>query len=144
MGAVAETCSLIGEVDVDVATECYELLAPFADRCIVLGDGYVLWCSVEKSLGLLARTLGRADDACRHLERALAVHRRLEAPPLVARTSFELARALHAAGAEPAAVTGRLETARREATRLGQYGLLRWIEAFGSTAHGTRPVPFPR
>ncbi len=81
MGPAAETCSLIG--DADIADECYELLAPFADRCIVLGDGYVLWCSVEKSLGLLARTLGRTEDACRHLERALAVHRRLEAPPLV-------------------------------------------------------------
>jgi len=136
MGAVAETCSLIGAGD--VAAECYELLAPFADRCIVLGDGYVLWCSVEKSLGLLARTLGRAEDACSHLERALAVHRRLEAPPLVARTSFELARALHAAGAEPVAVTGPLELARQEATRLGQYGLLRWIETFSSTLHATR------
>ncbi len=141
MGAVAETCSLTG--DGGVAAECYELLAPFADRCIVLGDGYVLWCSVEKSLGLLARTLGHAEDACRHLERALAVHTRLEAPPLVARTSFELARALHAAGAEPAAVTGRLELARREATRLGQYGLLRWIETFSSTFHGTRAPPLP-
>ena len=72
MGAIAETCSLVGAHD--VATECYELLSPFADRCIVLGDGYVLWCSVEKSLGLLALTIGRADDACRHLERALSVH----------------------------------------------------------------------
>jgi hypothetical protein len=136
MGAVAETCSLIDARD--VAADCYELLAPFAERCIVLGDGYVFWCSVEKSLGLLARTLGRAADACRHLERALSVHLQLGARPLVARTSFELARALSAAGAEPAAVTGRLDFARQEATRLGQYGLLRWIEIFSSTLHGGR------
>ncbi len=137
MGAVAETCSMIDAPD--VASECYELLLPFADRCIVLGDGYVLWCSVEKSLGLLARVLGRADDACGHLERALSVHRRLDAPPLVTRARFELARGLHAAGAEPAAVTALLTAARQEATNLGQYGLLRWIETFSSTLDGMRP-----
>jgi DNA-binding SARP family transcriptional activator len=136
LGAVAETCSSIDAPE--YATECYELLAPFADRCIVLGDGYVLWCSVEKSLGLLARTLGRAGDACAHLERALSVHERLGAPPLVARSNFELARALHAAGAGRAAVTGRLELARQEAASLGQYGLLRRIETFSSTLNGTR------
>lgn len=136
MGAVAETCSLIDAPD--VAAECYELLAPFANRCIVLGDGYVLWCSVEKSLGLLARTLGRSETACRHLERALTVHQKLDAPPLVSRTSFELARALHDAGAEPAAVAARLELARQGATKLGQYGLLRWIETFSSTVNAAR------
>ena len=135
MGAVAETCSLIDERD--IAEECYELLAPFSDRCIVLGDGYVLWCSVEKSLGLLARTLGRVEDACRHLERALSVHEKLDARPLVARTRFELARALHDAGADPGVVTRPLELARKEATGLGQYGLLRWIEVFGSVRAGS-------
>jgi DNA-binding SARP family transcriptional activator/ABC-type transporter Mla MlaB component len=132
MGALAETCSVVGSSD--VAAQCYEMLTPFADRCIVLGDGYVLWCSVEKSLGILARVLGRADDACRHLERALAVHSALDSPPLVARACFELARALHAAGAEPAAVMSQLESARHEATRLGQFGLLRWIEMFAATS----------
>ncbi len=133
MGAIAETCSLTEEPG--LAAECYELLAPFADRCIVLGDGYVLWCSAEKSLGILARTAGRSEDACRHLERALSVHRSLGAPPLVARTTFELARALHAAGAEAGAVTGQLELARREAMRLGQYGLLRSVETFASASN---------
>jgi DNA-binding SARP family transcriptional activator/ABC-type transporter Mla MlaB component len=132
MGALAETCSVVGLPD--VAAQCYEMLTPFADRCIVLGDGYVLWCSVEKSLGLLARVLGRADDACRHLERALAVHRALDSPPLVSRASFELARALHVAGSDPAVVTSQLESARHQATRLGQFGLLRWIELFTATS----------
>jgi hypothetical protein len=131
MGAIAETCSLLDESD--VARECYRLLAPFADRCIVLGDGYVLWCSVEKSLGLLARTFGHAEDACRHLERALRVHQKLGARPLVARTRYELARASYAAGSEPGAVARTLELSRKEATELGQYGLLRWIDLFGST-----------
>jgi DNA-binding SARP family transcriptional activator len=130
LGAVAEACSVVEAPD--VAAECYELLAPFADRCIVLGDGYVLWCSVEKSLGILARTVGRAEDACGHLERALAVHKSLGATPLVARTSFELARALDAAAAEPAAVRQQLDSARQAAIALGQYGLLRWIEMFTS------------
>jgi DNA-binding SARP family transcriptional activator/ABC-type transporter Mla MlaB component len=134
LGAMAETCSLIEAPA--VAADCYELLAPYAERCIVLGDGYVLWCSAEKSLGILAHTAGRPLDACRHLERALSVHRSLGALPLVARTEFELARAFAAAGAEPAAVTGHLESARREATGLSQYGLLRWIELFAATQRG--------
>jgi DNA-binding SARP family transcriptional activator/tetratricopeptide (TPR) repeat protein len=128
MGAIAETCSTIGASD--IAVECYELLSSFADRCIVLGDGYVLWCSAEKSLGILARTAGRPLDACRHLDRALAVHQSLGAHPLVARTAFEYARALHEANADPELVALQLTNARRRATQLGQFGLLRSIEVF--------------
>ena len=138
MGAIAETCSTIGATD--IAAECYELLAPFADRCIVLGDGYVLWCSAEKSLGILARTVGRALDACRHLDRALAVHRSLGAHPLVARTAFEYARALHEANADPAVVTQQLTNARRQATQLGQFGLLRSIEVFTHSSNVRTPA----
>ncbi len=133
MGALAETCSALG--DATAATECYELLAPFSDRCIVLGDGYVLWCSAEKSLGILALVAGRSDLACSHLERALAVHRSIDARPLVARTQFELARASFASGCDARAVAARLGDARRLSTRLGQYGLVRAIEGFASS-HG--------
>ena len=134
MGAVAETCSLIGARD--VAAECYELLTPFSDRCIVLGDGYVLWCSVEKSLGILARTLRCAEVSCRQ-SRTGAVRAPQTGRAATRRaTNLELARALNDAHADPKAVTHRLELARREATALGQYGLLRWIEMFGSTLGG--------
>jgi hypothetical protein len=131
LGAIAETCSTVDAPE--VAGECYELLAPYAKRCIVLGDGFVLWCSAEKSLGILARSAGRAVDACGHLERALVVHRSLGSPPLVARTEFELARALTDAGTEPMTVSGYLDSARLGATTLGQFGLLRSIELFEST-----------
>jgi len=137
MGAVAETCSSTGAME--IAAECYELLLPFADRCIVLGDGYVLWCSAEKSLGILARTANRPLEACQHLERALAVHRSLGARPLVARTAFEYARALRAASADPDRVAEQLANARRQATHLGQFGLLRSIESFVSTSATNRP-----
>jgi DNA-binding SARP family transcriptional activator/tetratricopeptide (TPR) repeat protein len=130
MGALAETCSALG--DAAVATECYELLAPFADRCIVLGDGYVLWCSAEKSLGILALAAGRSDLACRHLDQALTVHRSIDARPLVARTQFEHARALLASNIDAAKVAERLSDARRLSTQLGQYGLVRAIERFAS------------
>jgi len=139
MGAIAETCSMID--DPDIAAECYQLLAPFADRCIVLGDGYVLWFSVEKSLGILALTTGRATIARGHLERALGVHSTLGALPLVSRTHFELARTFYEAGDEPSVVTKRLELARHLATGLGQYGLLRSIETFSSQFCPSRPTP---
>jgi hypothetical protein len=81
-----------------------------------------------------------AGPPCRHLERALSVHEKLDARPLVARTKFELARALHAAGAEPSVVARPLELARKEATKLGQYGLLRWIEMFSSVRAGSHSL----
>jgi hypothetical protein len=138
LGAVAETCSQIEAPH--VAAECYHLLAPCAGRCVVLFDGYVLWCSAEKSLGILARSAGWLDEACRHLVRARTVHRSLGARPLVARTDFELARALHLAGADPATVTGHLTDARREAAGLGQFGLLQRIEIFTSGSGLTGPT----
>jgi DNA-binding SARP family transcriptional activator len=128
MGALAETCSLLG--DASVSADIYGLLAPFADRCVVMGEGYVLWCSAEKSLGILALGAGRFAEACGHLHRALAVHQALGAAPLEARTSFEYARALAGVGAAPAEIEHRLAHAKGIAVELGQHGLLRRIDEF--------------
>jgi hypothetical protein len=134
MGALAETCALLA--DASTAADIYELLSPFAERAIVLGEGYVLWCSAQKSLGILARTIGDHEEACRHLVRALEIHRAFAAPPLVARTTFEYARALHAADGPAARVNESLEAARTLATSLGQTGLVHSIEKFGSLGTG--------
>jgi tetratricopeptide (TPR) repeat protein len=128
MGALAETCSIVD--DATTAARIYEELAPFADRAVVLGEGYVLWCSAHKSLGILARTAGQPDRACEHLARALEVHRAFSAHALVARTMFEQARALKAAHAPATAIGDALNEALALATALGQNGLIRSIEQF--------------
>ena len=49
---------------------------------------------MARYLGLLAETLGRRDDAVRHHEDALKTNTRAQAPPWIARSRHELARAL--------------------------------------------------
>jgi hypothetical protein len=127
MGALAETCAALE--DAGTAAVIYELLTPFAERSVVLGEGYVLWCSAQKSLGILARTIGNYDAACRHLSRALDVHRSFSAQPLIARTLFEYSRVLDAAGAPESKVSQPLEAALTLATAIGQRGLVKSIQS---------------
>jgi hypothetical protein len=47
--------------------------------------------SVSFSLGLLARMMGRWDDALRHLDDALAAHRRIVSPPWIANAQCAMA-----------------------------------------------------
>jgi hypothetical protein len=93
----AETAALLA--DRARAAGLYDLLLPYADRCVVIGYGLACWGSVSRYLGLLATTLGRWADAERHFTTALKVNERLGARPLVARTQYDLARLLVARGA---------------------------------------------
>jgi hypothetical protein len=52
------------------AEMAYELLKPYAGQCAVAGILAGSWGSVDAHLGLLARYLGRADDADAHFARA--------------------------------------------------------------------------
>ena len=71
----------------------YELLLPFADRCVVvfalLGPG-----SVSRFLGLLAATLSRYDDAERHFEQALTMNTQIRTPLWIAHTQHDYAQML--------------------------------------------------
>ena len=70
------------------------LLEPFTDRMIVAGRGLACCGSVARVAGLVAAAGGRWDEAESHFENALAVHRRMGALPLLARTRFEWSSAL--------------------------------------------------
>ena len=52
------------------AEVAYELLRPYAERCAVAGILAASWGSLAAHLGLLARYLGRAEDADAHFARA--------------------------------------------------------------------------
>ena len=92
----AEACALLA--DERLAPRFYELLLPRDGLCILGGRGVYFRGAVARYLGLLAATLGRADDAVRHLEDALRTNTRAQAPPWIARSLFELGRALLARG----------------------------------------------
>ena len=88
----AEACALLG--DEQLAGRLYDLLLPRNGLCILGGRGVYFRGAVARYLGLLAATLGRREVAVRHLEDALETNTRAQAPPWIARSQFELARAL--------------------------------------------------
>ncbi len=88
----AEAGSAAGAAD--VCDEAYAALEPYADEWVVIGGAAAVVGPVALLLGVAAATAQRWDVAVTHLEDALDRARRVAARPLVARASYELARAL--------------------------------------------------
>jgi hypothetical protein len=76
--------------DVDAAAEVAPLIAPFSGRNASLWD-IASHGAVDHHLGRLHRLLGDVDRARRHLEAALALHRRSHQGPMALRSEIELA-----------------------------------------------------
>ena len=89
---LAEVCDFLG--DANRAKPLYELLLPYADRGIVVGRGGYWLGSVARYVAILAALMGRYEEAEDHFEKALEMHRRMQAPPWIAHTRFDLARML--------------------------------------------------
>jgi tetratricopeptide (TPR) repeat protein len=68
------------------AAAIYDLLAPYADRTVMIGPSFFCQGSVARGLGVLAGALERWDEAMAHFETALAVDRGMGAAPYVAFT----------------------------------------------------------
>jgi tetratricopeptide (TPR) repeat protein len=71
----------------------YELLLPYADRCLVV-DGPFCQGSASRPLGLLATTIGNFNVAARHFEDALELNTRIESPLWTAHTKYDYAATL--------------------------------------------------
>ena len=84
--------------DEQAAPRLYEVLLPLAPYGADTENGWITLGSTSRLLGHLALLLGRADDATRHFEDALAFDTRLEAPLWQGYDRVGLARALHARG----------------------------------------------
>lgn len=116
IASLAETCAHLG--DAARAGRLFEMLAPYADRAVVIG-GAVSLGSAARPLGLLAATLGRLDDAVSLLEEGLRFDSAMGAQPAMVRGQASLAAVLRRRRAtgdrERAAAIGRaaLVTARR-------------------------------
>lgn len=95
--------------DKERAALLHEMLEPYAEHNVVVGNAALCFGSVSHSLGRLAALLGRDEEAATHFERALEANRRLGARPSEARTQIAWAEALLGPGA---ATKERVERAR--------------------------------
>jgi hypothetical protein len=124
---LAEVCWSLG--DRAGASAVADVLAPAAGRLVVVGSGVACCGSVDRSLGLLALTAGRLEEAETRLTTALAGNERVGARPWAARTAGSLAvvrRRLHGADAGEAA-SALLADAGASADGLGASGLAAWL-----------------
>ena len=86
---LAELCAFLDERD--HAGRLYAKLAPYAERIVLVEHALACRGSASLFLGLLARTVGRADAARAHFERAIEVNTELGAARYSERARAELA-----------------------------------------------------
>jgi tetratricopeptide (TPR) repeat protein len=146
--AVAEIASEISGGD--LVLRLYQKLKANAEHCVSWGLFGLVWEGpITRTLALLASRLGRARDAQRHFEAALACARGLGAKPIAARTAYEYARHLVRLDEENESERSGvlLSEAEEIARSLGQTGLLRLITALRSEgeehASAVREEPRP-
>jgi hypothetical protein len=86
---VAEAAFLLG--DAQVAATCGEVMAPYAHLPVMPSLGVVCFGSAERSLGLCAATIGRADAAVHHLDAAIRTDQRIGSRPMAVFSEHVLA-----------------------------------------------------
>jgi DNA-binding CsgD family transcriptional regulator len=130
---LADACSALG--DAAMAALVYPELEPLVGANVMIGQLVCCYGAADRYLGMLAATLGEAERAREHFERALELNRRMEMPTWVAHTAYEYARLLHAQGG---AGQNRAQALAGEATalaeRIGLRALLTRIRALGVPA----------
>jgi len=136
MSLLAEVCAFLN--DQQRADILYEQLLPFAGRNTVMGYAIVSAGSVSRALGLLARTMGRWQEAETHFECALDMNERMKAWSWLAWTRYEFARLLMGrAGPGDRERAARLqEQACMNARELGMTALEATILGGGAAAKG--------
>jgi hypothetical protein len=107
------------------AERLYELLLPYRDLTITVGQATACYGSAGRHLGLLADVTGEWDRAEDHFEAALVMNRDLEAWPWLAHTQSDFATMLLHRGrtADVAGAENLLSEASATANRLGMIAL---------------------
>ena len=103
MSLLAEAAGILG--DRSAAALLYEILLPYADR-VAVSTPEISTGAVARYLGLLAATIGRAEDAERRFVQAMDLNERIGARSWLAHTQADYGRFALAHGA--AALAGRL------------------------------------
>jgi DNA-binding CsgD family transcriptional regulator len=140
-------CAVMAELaeqfdDRERAGQLYRLLLPHADLFACSGAGVIVIVgSVRYPLGIAAATIGRLDDAVRHLRAAIDRGHRVGMPPMVAQATHQLARVL-ARRTRPGDrdEAGALATAAAAlADRLGMRPLQRQAQELATALSDHRP-----
>jgi class 3 adenylate cyclase len=107
MACLSLTCRYLANKD--SASLLYELLLPYADRCISISNGAACLGSTHTFLGFLCSTLERWDDAIEHFEAAFDAIGKIGARYFEPRMELEYARALLARGSHPKAAMRHID-----------------------------------
>ena len=116
--------------DKDRAKVLYDLLQPYRDLALVVGNATACLGATARYLGQLATLLGDFEAAERHFRYALELNERMAAEPWQAHTQFEYAKMLRLRGDAPKEAADSLVTsAAATAERLGMQALLSRISS---------------
>jgi tetratricopeptide (TPR) repeat protein len=120
---LAETCCTLDAVD--DAELLYELLLPYRDLAIVVGNASVCLGAAARFLGQLASLMGRWDDAEAHFQRAMELDARMVARTWLPHSQFQYSRMLFRRGrpGDTASANELLDAAAKAAGELGLRGL---------------------
>jgi tetratricopeptide (TPR) repeat protein len=99
---LAETCCVLDAVD--EARILYELLLPYRDLAIVVGNASVCLGAAARYLGQLASLMHRWDDADAHFRRAIELDTRMSARTWLPHSQFQYSRMLFRRGKQDEAL----------------------------------------
>jgi tetratricopeptide (TPR) repeat protein len=125
---LAEVCDELG--DAERAQLLYDLLLPYAELTVIVGNAIVCLGATSRFLGQLASTLGRWDDAEEHFKHALDLNEKLGAKTCVAHTHYQYARMLMRRGERDDIIraSAMIDEALAIAQQIGMHGLLSRIK----------------
>ena len=133
---LTDACVALG--DKATAALVYPELEPHAGGNVMIGHLVSCYGAADRYLGMLAATLGEADRAIDHFERALELNRRMGAKTWLAHTAYEYGRFLLGRGrAERARAAALLGEAASLAGEIGMAALLVRIQALGGSISAT-------
>ena len=125
--------------DAEAAALLYPELAPFAGGNVMIGHLVSCYGAADRYLGMLAATLGEAELAESHFERALDLNRAMAAGTWLAHTAYEYGRFLRSRRGDRARADALLGEAAALARRIGMPGLLGRVGALGAPTAGALP-----
>jgi DNA-binding CsgD family transcriptional regulator/tetratricopeptide (TPR) repeat protein len=129
---LTDACAALG--DETVAAIVLPEFEPLMGADVMIGHLVAWYGAADRYLGMLAATLGEADRAEEHFERALELNGRVGAATWVAHTAYEYARLLLRRGPRERARAQRLlGEAAALAQQIGMTALLSRIRGLGSS-----------
>ena len=106
--------------DQRMAAILYPELEPFTGTNVMIGHLVACYGAADRFLGMLAATLGEAERAEEHFERAIDLNREMEAPTWLAHTAYEYGRFLLARDSDRCGGAARRGSIACRADRYGR------------------------